>query len=179
MQANRKANSASNDTQSITNTNNEIIDDTNTDNAAIDAENTDNAAINADNTSNAATESKKSDDATMSDNNTDNTITGDGNTDNTTTGKTSAVQVPLPPCYGEKTKDPSNIKTSTKCMPTIAEPSIGDPLPNENATVKASGHTNDPTDVCIYEFLIQGTKCMGLRRHRGGSITRNTMKYTR
>ena len=41
-------------------------------------------------------------------------------------------------------------------MPTIAESSIGDTLPNEITTVKASGHTFDPTDVRIYEFLIQG-----------------------
>ena len=41
-------------------------------------------------------------------------------------------------------------------MPAIAEPSIDYPLPNENATGKASGHTVDPTDVRIYEFLIQG-----------------------
>ena len=64
MQANKKANRASDDTQSITNTNDEIIDDNaaidaeNTDNAAKDAENTENAAINADNTSNAATDGK-------------------------------------------------------------------------------------------------------------------------
>ena len=76
LQANQRANCASNDTQSIINTNDEIIDDTNTDvvigventdnaatdaentdNAATDAENTNNAAINAENTSNAATES--------------------------------------------------------------------------------------------------------------------------
>ena len=133
-------------TQSITNTNDEIIDDTNTDNAAIDAESTDNAAINADNTSNAATDGEKSDDAAVSNN----------NTDNTATGETSTVQVPLPPCYGGKTKDPSKIKTSTKCTPTIAEPSIGDPLPNENTTAKASGHIIDPTDVHMCEFLIQG-----------------------
>ena len=60
----------------------------------------------------------------MSNNNTDNTATGDGNTDNaatangntdnTITGETSTVQVPLTPCYGGKTKDPSKIKTSTK-----------------------------------------------------------------
>ena len=41
-------------------------------------------------------------------------------------------------------------------MPTIVEPSIGDPLPDENAIVKASDHTFDPTDVHMYEFLIQG-----------------------
>ena len=41
-------------------------------------------------------------------------------------------------------------------MPTIVEPSIGDPLPNEIATAKVSGHTFDPTDVRMYEFLIQG-----------------------
>ena len=92
----------------------------------------------------------------MSNNNTDNATTGDGNMDNTTTGETSTVHVPLSPCYGGKTKDPSKIKTSTKCTTTIAEPSMGDPLPDENTTTMASGHTVDPTDVCIYEFLIQG-----------------------
>ena len=165
MQANQRANSASNDTQSITNTNDEIIDDNtdpaatdaeNTDNAAIDAEKTDNATINADNTSNVATDGEKSDDATMSNNDTDNAATGNGNMDNTATGETSTIHVPLPPCYGGKTKDPSKIKTSTKHMPTIVEPSIGDPLPDENTIVKVSGHTVDPTDVHIYEFLIQG-----------------------
>ena len=175
MQANRRANSASSDTQNITNTNDEIIygaytnavigvENTdnaaiaaeNVDNAAIDAENTDNAAINADNTSNAATDGVKSDDATMNDNETDNATTGNDNTNNTTTGKTSTVHVPLPPCYGGKTKYPSKIKTSTKHTPTIAESSIGDPPPNEITTVKASGHTFDPTDVHIYEFFIQG-----------------------
>ena len=200
LQANRKVNSALNDTQS---TNDEIIDDNNTDavidvenidnaaidaedadnvaidaenidnaaidaedadNVAIDAENIDNAAINADNTSNAATD--RSDDVTMSNNNTDNApisasntdnaTTCDGNMDNASTGKTSTVQVPLSPCYGRKTKDPSKIKTSTKHMPTIAEPLVGDPPPDEIATLKASGYTFDPTDVRIYEFLIQG-----------------------
>ena len=87
-------------------------------------------------------------------NNTDNATTRNGNTDNATTGETSTVQVPLPPHYGGKTKDPSKIKTSTKQMPTIAEPSIGDSLPNDIATAKASGHTFDPTDVCTCEFLI-------------------------
>ena len=156
LQTNRRTKSASNDIQSITSTNDEIIDDNNKD-AVIDAENTDNAATDADNTCNAATDGKKSDDAVMSDNDTDNAATGDGNMENTTTGETSTVQVPLSPCYGGKTKDPSKIKTSTKQMPIIAEPSIGDPLPNENTTVRASGHTFDPTDVHIYEFLIQGT----------------------
>ena len=196
LQADRRANRASNDTQSSTNTNDEMIDGSNTDavigvdntnnaviavenadNAATDAENTDNATINADNTSNAATDGEKSDDAAMSDDNTDNTTTGDGNTDSATTGngntdnaatgdgniddtatgETTTVDIPSPLHYGRKTKDPSKIKTSSKHMPTIVEPSIGDPLPNEITTVKASGHTFDPTDVRKYEFLIQGT----------------------
>ena len=120
-----------------------------------------NAAINADNTSNAATESEKSDAAAMSNENTDNITTGNGNTDNaatgngnthnTITGETSTVDVPSPVLYGMKTNDPSKIKTSTKHTP-----SIGDPLPDEIATAKASGHTFDRTDVHIYEFLIQG-----------------------
>ena len=78
LQASLRANSTSNDTQSITNTNDEVIGDANTDViigtentdiAAIDAENTDNAAIDADNTDNNATDGEKTDDATMSDNN--------------------------------------------------------------------------------------------------------------
>ena len=160
----------------VDNTNNTAIAAENVDNAATYAEDTDNATINADNTSNAATDGKKSDDAAMSDDNTDNTATGDGNTDNaitgngntdnattgddntgnTTTGKTSTVHMSSPLHYGRKTKDPSKIKTSTKHMPTIVEPSIGDPLPNEITTEKVSGHTFDPTDVCVYEFLTQG-----------------------
>ena len=136
LQASVRANSASNDTQRITNTDDEVIGDAstdvvisteNTDNAAIDADNTDNAASDADNTDNAAIDGEKMDDATISDNNTDNTTIGDGNTDNTATGKTSTVHVPLLPHYGGKTKDPSKIKTSTKHMPAIAELSTGDP----------------------------------------------------
>ena len=90
----------------------------------------------------------------MSDNNTDNAATGDCNMNNTATGETSAVHVPLPPHYGRETTDPSKIKTSTKHTPAIAEPSIGDPLPNENATAKDSGYTVEPTDVHMYEFFI-------------------------
>ena len=109
------------------------------------------------NTDNATTGNSNTDNTATGNGNTDNATTGHGNTDNTTTGETSAVQVPLPLCYGRKTKDPSKIKTSTKHTPTIVEPSIGDPLPDEIATVKVIGHTFDPTDVCTYEFLIQGT----------------------
>ena len=107
LQATRRTNSASNDTQSIISTNDEIIDAEDADNTAIDvedadnvaidAENIDNAAINADNTSNAATDGKKSDDAIMSDNNMDNATTGNGNMDTTPTDETSSVLVPLPP----------------------------------------------------------------------------------
>ena len=96
---------------------------------------------------------------TMSDNNTDDTTTGDGNTENTTTGETSTVEVPSLLHYGRKTKDPSKVKTSKRCTPIMvepSEPSTGDPPPNEIATVMASGHAFDPTDVHIYEFLIQG-----------------------
>ena len=136
------------------------------DNDAINAENTDNAPINADNTSNAATDGEKSDEAAMSNDNTDNAamsdnniddaVTGNGNTENATTGEISSVEVPSPLCYGRKTKDPSKVKTSKKQMPIMVESSIGDPLPDEIATVIVSGHAFDPTDVHIYEFLIQG-----------------------
>ena len=121
---------------------------------------------NADNTSNAANDSEKSNDATKSDSNTDNTTTGNDNTDNTATGngnthntatgETSTVDIPSPLCYGRKTKYPSKVKTFKKDTPIIVEPSIGDPLPDEIATVMVSGHTFDPTDVRTYEFLIQG-----------------------
>ena len=50
-------------------------------------------------------------------------------------------------------------KTSKKHTPIMVEPSelsIGDPPPNEIATVMVSGHAFDPTDLHIYEFLIQG-----------------------
>ena len=56
----------------------------------------------------------------------------------------------MPPCSKGKAKDPSS-----KRVTAIAEPSIGDPLPEGQATVKASGHTLDLGDVGIYEFLIQ------------------------
>ena len=137
----------------------------NVDNAATDAENTDNAAINANNTSNAATDSIKSDNAAMNDdnidnaamsnNNTDDTSTGHGNTENTTTGEISMVDIPSPLYYGRKTKDPRKVKTSKKHMPIMVEPSEPS-LPNEIATAMVTGHTFDPTDVHIYEFLIQG-----------------------
>ena len=96
----------------------------------------------------------------MSDINTDDTISGYGNTENTTTGKTSKVDIPSPLLYGRKTTDPSKVKTSKRHIPIMikpAEPSIGDPPPNEITTVMASGHAFDPTDVHIYEFFIQGT----------------------
>ena len=63
----------------------------------------------------------------------------------------------MPPHYSGKAKDPSLIKTSTKCTPAIAEPLTGDPLLDSHDTVKVSGHTVDLSDVCIDEFLIQGT----------------------
>ena len=121
-------------------------------------------------TSNAATDSEKSDDAAMSNDNTDNTAmsnnntddatTGDGNTENTRTGETIMVDVPSPLCYGRKTKDPSKVKASKKHTPIMvepSEPSIGDPPPDEITMVMASGHAFNPTDVHMYEFLIQGT----------------------
>ena len=147
LQASARANTASEYTQDI-----EM-----TDNAAIVAHNTDNAAIDADNTDNAAMDGENTDDAAMSNNNTDNAITGDGNMDNAIPGEVSTVYVPLPPCYGGKAKDPSQIKTSSRHTTAIAEPSTGDPLLDGHDTVKAGGHTVDLTDVHICEFLIQGT----------------------
>ena len=95
----------------------------------------------------------------MSNNNADDTVTGDGNTENTTAGETSKVDVPSPQCYGRKTKDLSKVKTSKRHTPIMvepSEPSIGDPPPNGITTVMVSGQAFDPTDVRMYEFLIQG-----------------------
>ena len=173
-----RANKASSDTQNTKNTDvaigiantNAAKDADNIDNAAEDVENADNDTINAEKSDNAATDREKSDDAAMSndntdnaamsDNNTDDATTGDGNTENTITGETTMVDLPSPLHYGRKTKDTSNIKTSKRHIPIMvepSEPSIGDPPPNEIATAMVSGHTFDPTDVHIYEFLIQGT----------------------
>ena len=146
LQASIRANRASKDTQYIKMT----------DNAAICADNTDNATIDADNTDNVATDGNNTDDAATSDNNTDNATSGDSNMDTAVTGEVSTVYVPLPPCYGGKAKHPCQIKTSTRHTTAIAEPSTGDPLLNGQATMKVTGHTCYLSDVCIYEFLIQG-----------------------
>ena len=87
---------------------------------------------------------------------TDNASTGKDGTDNATTGEDSTVDVHLPPHSSGKAKHPSQIKTSSKHTTAIAEPSIGDPLLDSQATVKVNGHTPDPSDISIYEFLIQG-----------------------
>ena len=77
-------------------------------------------------------------------------------TDSAATGKDSTVHVHLPPHSSGKAKHPSQIKTSSKHTTAIAEPSIGDPLLDGQATVKVSGHTLNLGNVGIYEFLIQG-----------------------
>ena len=96
------------------------------------------------------------DNATTGDGNTDNAIIGDGNTNNAITGEASTLHVHLPPHSSGKAKHPSQIKTSSKHTTAMAEPPIGDPLPDGQATVKASGHTLDLGDIGMYEFLIQG-----------------------
>ena len=136
LQASTRTNRASKDTQNIIMTDNAITGVDNTDNAIIGDDNTDNAAIGNDNTNNA--------------------IIGNSNTDNAITGEASTVHIPLPPLSSGKAKHPRQIKTSSKHTTAIAEPSIGDPLPDGQATVKASGHTLDLGDVGMYEFLIQG-----------------------
>ena len=137
-------------------------------NAATNAENIDTASINADNIVNVEIDNEKSEEAVMSDDNTDNTAMsdndiddpalGDGNTENTVTGETSTEDVPSPLLYGRETTDPSKVKTSKKCIPICvkpSEPSIGDPPPDEITTETAKGHTFDPTDVRVYEFLFK------------------------
>ena len=86
----------------------------------------------------------------------DNAATGEDSTDNATTGKDSTVDAHLPSYSSGKAKHPSQIKTSSKHTTAIAGPSIGDPLPDGQVTVKVSGHTPDLGNIGIYEFLIEG-----------------------
>ena len=115
------------------------------------------ASIRANRASNDTQNITMTDDAVIGNDSTDDAVIGDDNTDNAITGKVSTVYVLLPPCSKGKAEDPSQIKTSSKHAIPIAEPSIGDPLLDDQATVKASGHNLDLGDVCMYEFLIQGT----------------------
>ena len=147
LQAGIRANTASKDTQDITMA----------DNAAINAEYTDNAAIDVENTDDAATSDNNIDKAAIDGQNIDDAAIGHDNTDNAIIGEASTVHVSLPPHYGGKDKDPSQIKTSAKCTHAIAEPLTGDPIPDGHNTVKAGSHTVHLSDVHIYEFLIQGT----------------------
>ena len=56
------------------------------------------------------------------------------------------------------------VKTSKKCRPIRVKPlesSMNDPIADENCTKAvegrtAKGHTFDPTDMHVYEFIIQG-----------------------
>ena len=77
-------------------------------------------------------------------------------TDNATTGEDSAVDVHLPPHSHRKAKHPSQSKICSKHRTAITEPSLGDPLPGSQATVKVNGHMPDSGDIGIYEFLIEG-----------------------
>ena len=77
-------------------------------------------------------------------------------TDNATTGGESTVDVHLPPHSSGKAKHPSQIKISSQHRTAITEPSVGDPLPGSQATVKVNGHVPDPGDIGMYEFLIEG-----------------------
>ena len=168
LKASIRANTASKDTQDITMADNATTVTDNTDNAAIDAENIDDAATSDHNTDNATTDGENTDDAATSNNNidnaaidrdnTDDATRGHDNTDNAVIGKASTVHIPWPPYYGGKAKDPSQIKTSSKHNNTtaIAKPSIDDPILDGHDTVRASSHTIDLSNVCIYEFLIQG-----------------------
>ena len=68
----------------------------------------------------------------------------------------NAKNVHLPPHSSGKAKHPRQIKISSKHTTAIAEPSICDPLPGSQATVKVNGDMPDPGDKGIYEFLIKG-----------------------
>ena len=80
-------------------------------------------------------------------------------TNNATTSEDSTVHLPfvhLPPHSSGKAKHPSQIKTSSKHITVITEPSIADPIPGSQAIVKINGGMPDPDDIGIYEFLIEG-----------------------
>ena len=174
-----KADRASNHTQSSANTNDELISGATADtiisvdnidnieivaenvtNAATNTENIDTASVNLDNIVNVEIDNKKPeevvmsgdniDNATMSNNNIDDATLGDGNTENVVPGETSTEDVPSPLLYGRKTTDPSEVKTSKKCIPIQvkpSEPSISDPPADEITTETVKGHAFDPTDV--------------------------------
>ena len=76
-------------------------------------------------------------------------------TDNAATGEDSTVDVHLPPHSSAKTKHPSQIEISSKHTPAIAEPSIGDPLPDSQATEDKWSHAWY-VYIGKYEFLIEG-----------------------
>ena len=114
LQASIRANRASKDTQDITMADNAATGTDNKDNAAMDAENTDDATTSNHNIDNAATDEDNTDDPKIGHDNTDNAIIGQAITS-------------LPPHYGGKAKDPSQIKTSSKHTTAIAEPSTDDP----------------------------------------------------
>ena len=153
LTADRKADRASNDTQSSANTNNELINGANADtiirvddidNIEIVAENVTNVApnvedidtdsINADNIAKIEIENEKleeivmsddnADNATMSNNNIDDATLSDDNTENTVPGETSTKEIPSPLLYGRKTTDPSKVKTSKKHIPIRVKPSF-------------------------------------------------------
>ena len=75
---------------------------------------------------------------------------------NSATSKESTVDVHLPPHSSGKAKHPSQIKTSSKHRTVITEPSIGNPIPRSQATVKVNGQMPDPGDIGINEFFIDG-----------------------
>ena len=125
LQASIRANRASKDTQDIKMTDNAAIDAENTDNAATDEDNTDDAITGDDNTGDVIGDDNT--DNVIGDDNTDDVI-GDDNIDNVLTGEASTAHIPLPPHSKGKTKDPSQIKTSSKHAIAIAEPSICDPF---------------------------------------------------
>ena len=169
LKAGHKADTASNDTQSSANSNDELINGANAntiihvdniDNIKIVAENVTNATTNADNIVNVEIENEKSEEVVMSDNNIGNTAMsnnnnddaalGNDNAENVTTGETNTDDIPSPLFYGRKTTDPSKVITSKKHRPIWVKPlesSIDDPPADEITTETVKGHAFDPTDV--------------------------------
>ena len=100
------------------------------------------------------------DNPAMSDKGSPHVASGDANAENGQSDKNNTEDVPSPLIYGRKTTNPTKVKTSKRCRPVMVKPlesPMGNPSVDKEATGKAKGHTFDPTDVRVYEFLVQGT----------------------
>ena len=174
-QKGRKSNNGSingdniNTTTLVDNINNLKIVADNVANATINVESIDTESVNTGNINNVEVENDKSEDIVMSDDNDDNPAmsdkdsphiaSGNDNAENGESDENSTEDVPSPLIYGRKTTSPTKVKISKRHSPVMVKPlesSKGNPSVDKEVTGKAKGHAFDPTDMGVYEFLIQG-----------------------